>query len=91
MDMRGRSYNKEAIQCFLLPIIKNKLVTEKELIMKFPNNKIGLARVDALYRHFVSIGFPIRRKIVVVANKSVGRKGNRQPNYRNRAIVYYLE
>lgn len=90
-DKRGNRYSRESIECFLLPIIKNKVITEKDLIKKFSNHKIGISKISMFYKQFVSLGFPLRRKEVAIGSISAGRKGTIKPNFKNRAIIYYIE
>ena len=82
---RDYYYSKKTITGFLLPLVKNKVVTEYELIRKMGN----LKNVESSYKSLVIAGFPIRKRHLYNEGASRGsRTAFRKVN--RRIIIYYL-
>jgi hypothetical protein len=80
----GRGWSRTVINVFLLEIVKNKVVTETELMKKMPAN-----RINSSYQALVIAGFPIRRK--VLDQKSAVSRGSGITNMCHRTVIYYME
>lgn len=82
---RDYYYSTKTITGFLLPLVKNKVVTEHDLIRKMGN----LKNVESSYKSLVIAGFPIRKRHLYNEGTSRGsRTAFRKVN--RRIIIYYL-